>query len=198
MNTEEEFSRIISQNIWGSPETPCGPGSTVEACQPILKVLPLWLAKYGVKSIVDLGCGDWNWMRYLNLVGIQYDGFDVVGTLIDGNRKYETSTARFHHADILKVEIPAVDLVICKDVLGHLPNDLVLEVLAKIKRSARLLAATTSVVWPSSKRIGMSVGAFAPIDLEGEPFSMGIPVSQVLVPNTAGNPMKLFAIWEFT
>jgi len=197
MNNEQEFSRIASSNMWGSQETPCGPGSTVEACKPILEALPRWISKFEVKSIVDLGCGDWNWMKHLDLSGIQYDGFDVVEFFIAGNRKYETRNIRFHHADILEAEIPTSDLVICKDVLGHLPNDLVLKVLDKVKGKARLLAASTSVVWPSSKRVGMRVGAFSPIDLEGKPFNVGIPIAQVSVPNTPGNPPKLFSLWEF-
>lgn len=196
MSIESEFSRIVSSNMWGSPETPCGPGSTVEACQPILKALPGWISNYGIKSIVDLGCGDWNWMKHLDLSGVKYDGFDVVRALITGNKKYETGMIHFHHADILESRLPASDLVICKDVLGHLTNDLAIKVLDRVKIRARFLAASTSLMWPSSNRIGMQVGAFSPIDLMDKPFSLGIPMAHVSIPSTAGNPLKLFAIWE--
>lgn len=198
MTIEEEFSRIASTNMWGSPETPCGPGSTLEACRPILATLPAWLSEFKVKSIVDLGCGDWHWMKCMGLVGIRYDGFDIIKAFILANKqRYETDFVRFYHADILEAELPTADLVICKDVLGHLPNDLVIKVLEKVKASgAKLLAASTSIVWPASNREGMKVGMFSPIDLEGEPFSLGIPLAQVHVPSTVGNPPKVFALWE--
>lgn len=197
MSLKDEFSRIVASRAWGAGETPCGPGSTIEACRAILKALPDWITKFQISSIADLGCGDFHWMSQLDLSGIEYDGYDVVQELISSNQScHARPNIRFHHADFMTIQIPKVDLVVCKDVLPHLPNDLVLRALGAIRASgSRLLAATTAVGWEIDKREGLRIGGFSPIDLEAVPFHMGTPLGAVEVPMKPGNPRKLFALW---
>jgi hypothetical protein len=40
----------------------------------------------GAQSLLDAGCGDFNWMRTVDLPGIKYIGVDVVSDLIERNR----------------------------------------------------------------------------------------------------------------
>jgi hypothetical protein len=197
MNLEERFAGIVSSGTWGSEETPCGPGSTIEACRAILKALPEWIGKHGIRSIADAGCGDFHWMSQIDLAGIEYDGYDIVKELIlENRRRHSKPNVRFHHVDIL-IPLPAVDLVLCKDVLGHLPTDLALAALRSIFASgSRFLAATTHVGWQAGYRVGMTVGGFSPLDLEQFPFSMESPLEAVDVPARPGNPRKLFALWR--
>lgn len=198
MSLEDEFSRIVASRAWSSGETPCGLGSTLEACNAILKALPEWIAKFQITSIADLGCGDFHWMSRLDLSGIEYDGYDVVQELISSNQNRPSApNVRFHHADFMTIQIPKVDLVVCKDVLPHLPTDLALRALGAIQASgSRLLAATTAVGWAAEKREGLRIGGFSPVDLEALPFLMGAPLEAVEVPMKPGNPRKLFALWD--
>ena len=197
MNLEERFSRILSSNAWGSPETSCGPGSTLEACSLIIQRLPVWIRSLKTKSILDLGCGDFHWLKEIDLVGIEYDGYDIVQAAVERAKKHETKWRRFHHADILSVKLPKADLVICKDVLIHLPDDDVRGALQSIRAAgSRLLAATTYPGWPNLFRVGMKAGEFAPIDLEQEPFSLGTPVDMIEVPRKETNPRKYLALWN--
>lgn len=198
MSMEAVFSRIISSGAWGSAETPCGPGSTLEACHAILEQLPVWIKRFQIYSIADLGCGDWNWMSHLDLAGMEYDGYDVVRELVEMNaQKYARPGVRFHQADLTTLRIPKVDLVVCKDVLAHLPNDISTGILDAIRGSGSgMLAATTAVEWPADKRSGLKIGEFSPIDLEGPPFHMEEPLARVHVPMRPGNPAKLFALWK--
>lgn len=197
VNLEERFSKIISSNAWGAPETPCGPGSTIEACASIIHRLPLWIRDYQARSIVDLGCGDFHWMKEVDLSGVKYDGYDIVREAVKAASKHATKTIRFHHANILAMQIPEADLVLCKDVLIHLPNEDALSILRAIVSSgSRLLASTTSPTWLNSFRVGMQPGEFSPIDLEQPPFELSRPLDLVEVPYKEGNPPKFFALWD--
>ena len=195
---EEEFTRIVASGRWGSSETPCGPGSTLVACRAILERLPEWIRVHRVASILDLGCGDFHWMSRVDLAGLEYDGHDVVRALVEANRaRHGAPSVRFHHSDISGLAMPRADLVLCKDVLTHLPTGTAAAVLESVLRSgSRLLAATTAAWGAGRVRPEIPVGGFAPVDLEEPPFGLGPPLDAVEVPRAAGNPRKLFALWK--
>lgn len=197
MTMEAEFSRIVRSGAWGCPETPCGPGSTLEACKDIIRVLPQWVTRFKIRSIVDAGCGDFHWMSRVDLSGITYNGFDIVPEMIQKNKElHAKENIHFHHADILEAPLKG-DLILCKDVLSHLPTQKALAALECIRSSgSRYLAASTWLDWPAQKREGMPVGAFCPMDMERPPFSLGAPIEAVSVPMKAGNPEKRFALWR--
>ena len=75
-------------------------------------------------SIVDVACGDWNWMRQLDLAALgveSYIGYDINGNIIAENtRQYSSSSVSFRHESLLTAMFPAADLVIARDVLAHL------------------------------------------------------------------------------
>lgn len=170
----------------------------MDACQGILGRMPLWWKRYKVDSVLDLGCGDWNWMRWLDWTGKEYDGYDVVRDLILSNaEKYGTTNIRFRHGDVTQAQLKTVDLVIAKDLLQHLTTEMALGLLRSVLHSrSRYLAATTAVGWPAQKRESLSIGGFSPIDLTAPPFNLGEPEDFIIVPRKEGNPQKLFAIWR--
>jgi 2-polyprenyl-3-methyl-5-hydroxy-6-metoxy-1,4-benzoquinol methylase len=194
---EDVFDKIAATRAWGSAETISGPGSTIEACRPILERLPEWLSRYKIRKIVDLGCGDFNWLRCADLSGIEYDGYDVAPLAIAAAAQHAKPTLRFHQADIIRMEVPKGDLIILKDVLIHLPDKEALQVLGAIRKSgSSYFAATTSPGFDNASRKGLTIGAFSPINLEAAPFQLPAPLDQVEVPHREGNPRKLFAIWD--
>lgn len=197
---EDHFTRMAATGAWGSAETPCGPGSTIEACKGILERLPEWIRTHQIRSIADLGCGDFHWMSRLDLSGLEYDGYDVVRFLIERNvQKHGRDNIRFHHVDLTEPIVFHADLVILKDVLIHLPTVQAMEILGHVLSSRpRLLASTTSPGWPVSSRACMKIGEFSPIDLEAEPFRLGAPLDAVEVPYRAQNPAKRFALWKLS
>jgi 2-polyprenyl-3-methyl-5-hydroxy-6-metoxy-1,4-benzoquinol methylase len=197
MLNEDIFTRIFESNGWGSIETPSGPGSTIDACSGIITKLPFWIDLHSIQTIVDLGCGDFHWMSQVDLGSVEYYGYDIVKEAVDSASRYAASNITFVQADVLKTHIPAADLVICKDVLIHLPDSEVLTLLESIRSSgSRLLASTTSPGWNNLFRHGLKAGEFAPLDLEAEPFSLGAPLDYVAVPHKDGNPAKFLALWS--
>lgn len=199
MNLEERFSRIVSSNAWGSKETPCGPGSTIEACAEIIERLPLWIRALKIKSVVDLGCGDFHWLKEVDLSGLEYDGYDIVRSAVESARKYASKNIRFHHADILSIDIKRADLILCKDVLIHLPDQDVLTLLRHIRENgSHFLASTTAPGWPNIFRAGMNAGEFGPIDLQQTPYDLNVPIDMIEVPRKETNPKKFLALFDLT
>ena len=65
---KDTFTKIYKnknwQDIYG---TESGPGSSIECSKPYLDFLQEFCNSYSIKSILDLGCGDFNLMRYFDL-----------------------------------------------------------------------------------------------------------------------------------
>lgn len=77
-----------------------------------------------IQSIVDIGCGDWQFSRFLNLSGINYLGLDVVPSVISKNtEKFSSTKINFELMPEEIRNVPPADLLIMKDVLQHLSND---------------------------------------------------------------------------
>lgn len=199
MNSPEKvFTHLVDSFGWcpgHKGETPCGEGSYLDACAPIVQHLPEWFKTYGIKSVVDVGCGDFHWMRGINFDGMEYDGFDVVKKFVDELQKtHDKTNVRFHHADALEAPLPKADLYICKDVLNHYPVELGLRLLSKMRDSAKYFAALTFPGYPrESGRIAL--GAWWFIDLAQPPFNLGEPIASVPARETR-TPKRVFALWK--
>ena len=78
MNLVETFTEIFDKNLWASPESVSGGGSEMQNTEAIRRELPYLIQKFGIKSILDIPCGDWNWMKSVDLCGASYIGADIV------------------------------------------------------------------------------------------------------------------------
>ena len=58
---------------YGDLESESGPGSSMSFTQVTRDYLQDIIERYSVRSIVDVACGDWNWMRHIELqaLGVQ-------------------------------------------------------------------------------------------------------------------------------
>jgi len=120
--TEGRFTHIYQTNSWNSQESRSGPGSEVSHNITLLENLKEFVVKNNVRTILDLGCGDFNWMQFFDFSLIdKYLGIDIVSEEIEMNTKlFATEKIEFVHGNILNYQLPKVDLVISKDVLVHL------------------------------------------------------------------------------
>lgn len=124
------FSSIYARTVWGGGS---GAGSNIERTTAYVGLVQYLIASRAVRSIVDLGCGDWRFSRYLDLTGVRYLGVDVVPAVIEANNaQFATDDIRFELADVASFELEGLDLVLCKDVLQHLSNTNVLEVCRRL------------------------------------------------------------------
>lgn len=168
MNLVETFTDIYEKNLWGSQESISGSGSELKSTKLLIQELPLLFNKFDIKSILDIPCGDFNWMKSVDLSSTSYIGADIVNPLIEQNRiKYPNID--FRVLDLTKDDLPKVDLVFVRDCLGHLSNENVLKAIDNIKKSgSKYLLATSFTKWNFNPDI--QDGGWKCINLMIEPF----------------------------
>src|SRR5438552_4004881 len=75
------FDRIYHRNRWGDWESASGSGSNLAQTRVVRRVLPLLVEELGCRSLLDIPCGDYFWMKMLDM-DIDYTGGDIVPALI--------------------------------------------------------------------------------------------------------------------
>src|SRR5210317_1826361 len=76
MSTEKVFSDIYRKRIWDNLGSVSGDSSTPEGTEKLRKELSEILKEYRINSILDIPCGDFNWMSKFEMKGISYTGAD--------------------------------------------------------------------------------------------------------------------------
>jgi hypothetical protein len=77
-----------------------------------------FLIKYNIKSIFDAPCGDYWWMRHVDLKEIEYIGGDIITEQMKKLNK-NFPDKKFIRFDVIKDKFPDVDLLFCRDCLFH-------------------------------------------------------------------------------
>ena len=132
--SREKFSRGW---VGGLPETPCGHGSTLGATTAQRKWIPRLIETYGIKSIVDVGAGDLNWISITDLGGATYIPFDLIPR--------HPSVKQF---DLVRDVPPVADMLMCLWVLNHLDFETCRAALKNLKASgSRYLLMTDRPKW---------------------------------------------------
>jgi hypothetical protein len=118
--------------------------------------LPDLFKRLNVKVFLDAPRGDWNWMRLVDLAGVDYIGIDVVPDVITNNRhRFASSTVRFMLADLTKDPLPRADLVLCRDCWVHLSFRDIAAMLENFRRSGTtwLLVSNSSHIKRNRNKI---------------------------------------------
>lgn len=167
---KETFTKIYTDNLWASTESKSGAGSELKNTETLRQELSVLLKKYKIQSMLDIPCGDFNWMKEVDLKDVIYIGADIVEELIQSNNsKYVNQ--HFTPLNLIEDTLPQVDLVFVRDCLGHLSNDNVLKALENIKRSgSKYLLATSFTKW--SQNPDIVDGGWKCINLMIAPFYM--------------------------
>ncbi len=165
------FTKIYSENVWGENHS-SGGGSSVEAASPYMDFLQKFLKEYHITSVIDFGCGDWQFSRYINWDGIDYLGVDLVDSVITADiTLFQRENIKFIVSDLIKTgfkDLPNADLFIAKDVFQHLSNKNVKEILKGISSKEIKYALITNDY--SDFNIDISNGDTRPLNLLEEPF----------------------------
>ena len=143
MSLKNVFTEIYSNNLWTSQQSVSGIGSEYSNVLKLIEELPVLLKKYNINSMLDIPCGDYNWMQHVDLNNISYIGADIVDDLVKSNTEKHPSVD-FRVLDITSDKLPMVDLVFTRDCLGHLSNENVLKAIKNIKDSGSKFLLATS------------------------------------------------------
>ena len=168
---EERFNYIYRTNHWRGKKSISGQGSELSQTKTIRENLPEIFVNYKIQSMLDLPCGDFNWMETISLNLSNYIGGDIVQEIIDSNnRNYSNEIRSFVKLDITKDPLPKVDLIFCRDCFVHLSNDDILKAIENIKKSqAKLFMTTTFTACRSNEDI--VTGDWRILNLMKKPFN---------------------------
>ena len=192
---KEVFSKIHALHLWNSAESVSGCGSTMRQTETLRAQLRPFLDKHKITSLLDIPCGDLNWMQDVDLTGVRYIGADIVAQLIADNRKSAPDGMEFLVADIVEDPLPTVDCVMVRDCFSHLPFADVSRAMSNIARSGAKWALITHFT-DRAENAEIAAGDFHPLNLCTAPFFLP-PPSDVLVeehPNPK-NADKTLALW---
>ncbi len=175
-SNDEIFSTIYKNNYWGSSESVSGPGSEKNHTENLVKEINRLLENYPITTILDLPCGDFNWMKHVKLENKKYIGADIVPELITNNNiHFKSENISFCVLNIIKNELPQADIIICRDCLVHFSFININKALDKIKLSGtKYLLATSFNNFPGNYNI--IDGQWRPLNLLRSPFNLPTPL----------------------
>lgn len=181
------FQNIYERCVWGDNQHgeykgSSGGGSSVEYnLTTYIPFLRKFILGRDVKSVVDLGCGDFRCgeATYGDL-DITYHGYDVYGPLIESNRKafpepkYKFTTLDFYEH---RNEIESADLCILKDVLQHWPVEYIVTFLREIIASKKFkFILITNCCSGAVENQDIEIGGSRPLSYRQQPLKQFKPI----------------------
>jgi FkbM family methyltransferase len=193
MGLKETFEDAYQNwRFGGWPISKSGEGSFLEETEELRQQIKHLVKEKGIKTVVDIPCGDFNWMKELVYSFEKYTGGDIVSQAIQDNQKYSNSVIDFMEFDLTKDEIPEADLLIVRDVIGHLSLEDGQRIIKNILKSkCKYLLSTT---WyhlddenyfkshinkdgeaDLENQLNTGTAYFYPVCLHSEPFNLPQP-----------------------
>lgn len=178
---QKVFQDIYKKDKWGylrlegaPSDFYSGPGSYAdELVEPYVNLVKELVAEMGIKTIVDLGCGDFNVGSRIAPLVDDYTGCDIVPELVErNNRKYSDDGCHFVCLDMVDDDLPPADLCLIREALQHLSNEEVLQILPKLRQYKFVLITESVEMSRGACNSDVPHGSYRGISLEDPPFSM--------------------------
>lgn len=171
------FEDVYRRKLWATAGVLSGDGSRVETASHVAE----WLdqqADDGMQSVLDLGCGDLEWLSRCDSITsrrMTYKGVDVVEPLIEHHRRifpWFVGMAR----DLEEFGKFSSDVILLKDVIFHHCNGTAGQILMAVNAGTwkRFLVSTHPGA-NNSKRRGLRRGDMQPLDVEATGLIQGSP-----------------------
>ena len=190
------FQNIYNNNSWEGVDSVSGAGSDIKQTEEISRHLPQLISEYNIQSMLDIPCGDHFWINKLNL-DIQYIGADIVSNLIERNKAhYEASNKTFLCMDIIKDNLPDINLIFCRDCFIHFSYDDIFKSIENIKKSGAQYLMTTT--FPEKENRDIATGGWRMLNLEAAPFNFPEPLICINEKCDEGEAYKTksMALWK--
>ncbi len=167
-HVSHRFSEIYDRNEWHRGS---GVGSLPENNFDYTTFLQKFMRHNHIRSVVDFGCGDWQFSRFIDWFDIDYYGVDIVPKVIERNSNaFRTENIKFALFDSV-ASLPNADLIVCKDVFQHLPNSIVRNYLAAMKPKAKFMLVTNDIGPPGYLNVDIEPGGWRTLQFDLPPFS---------------------------
>jgi len=193
---QEIFTNIYDTHFWAGPSI-SGGGSSLQQTQIIRKEIPKLLEEINAKTMLDAPCGDFFWMKEVNLDFLTYYiGGDIVPKLIEEvQAKYGNLKRRFVHQNIILDALPQVDIIFCRDCLVHLSNTDIVTALKNFKKSKSTYLLTTC--FPETKNNkDIKTGSWHAVNLELPPFNFPKPITLINEGGFTRYKDKSLGLWK--
>lgn len=163
------FNEIYTTDFWTGGS---GPGSYVENVKEWTSLINAFVKDKNVTSVLDLGCGDGQFLHLLDFNHLSYTGVDVSDVAIAKNKSTEKpANFTFINEDLSTLEYPQVDLILVKDVLQHLPYQAIETILNKIKSSCKYALFCEDF---GEEEKDIEAGKYRPINLLSNKFNINV------------------------
>lgn len=189
------FSYIYKWGRWFDGESRSGAGSSLAYTENLRAELPGLLSKFGVRTLLDVPCGDFHWMNHVSLPLDQYVGGDIVAAMVrDNAERHARADRNFIVLDIVKTIPEPVDLILCRDCLFHFPFALALKALRNFQASGSRYLLTTTFFDGVNEPVAS--GYFYQINLQEPPFNFPPPI--LSIQDSPVQPTRHMALWELS
>ena len=177
--TSERFDDIFHKRAWGG-DSVSGVGSDMGRTEVVRAFLPGLIGRLGIKSILDVPCGDFHWMQHVDLHGAHYIGGDIVRELIaEDQKRFGSANREFRDLDLTKDPLPSADLLLVRDCFIHLSFADIAAALKNIRASGCKYLLTTT--FPQKRRHwDIVTGGFRWVNLQLAPFNLPAPMEIML------------------
>jgi 2-polyprenyl-3-methyl-5-hydroxy-6-metoxy-1,4-benzoquinol methylase len=197
--TEQVFTRIYTGNAWGGNDSVSGAGSDVYQTRIITQELPVLFSDLSISKMLDIPCGDFHWMKNVDLSKLDYTGADIVDGPIESNRaQYSRDGLDFRKLNAIEDKLPKVDLVFCRDCLVHFSFEDVVKALDNICNSQSEYLLTTTFVGRTDNH-DIATGQWRTLNLEVAPLMLPKPLRIITEGCTESNGAyadKALGLWK--
>ena len=177
---KEVFTRIFNSNSWNGEESRSGTGSSLENTQKLLKLLEDLFSQLNAKKILDIPCGDFNWMQHFPFKkDMEYLGVDIVEDIIENNVNFygkSSHNLNFKVGDINTDLFPYADVIMVRDCLVHFKFNDIYQTLQNLKKQDYKYVLLTSFTQRPNNFNLTHVGEWRPLNLQISPFNFPKPL----------------------
>ena len=175
LGLQQKFEYIQRKNMWGSPESVSGLGSTLAVTSVLRRQLSDLCQRFRIRTMMDAPCGDFAWMSVAELPVESYLGIDIVEFLVEDNQRlYGRENITFQAGDLTNTALPRCDLILCRDCLVHLSFENIRRVLSNFVGSASQYLLSTT--FPENDlNVDIENGDWRMLNLEKKPFDFPPP-----------------------
>jgi hypothetical protein len=164
------FLRIYKYKIWKTDKNLSGTSSDLSIAKYYALRLRVFLISKKIKSIFDIGCGEFGFMNItLKNLKLNYIGGDLVNNILNKNRM-NFPGYKFIKFDILKDNVPKVELLHIRDCLFHFSFSDIVKALNNFCNSDSKYILLTSHNSLMLKNYDITTGDFRYLDFNKKPF----------------------------
>ena len=196
--TKAAMSQIYENNLWGGnpAEFYSGEGShDPHIVTPYINIISDFLQSFETPiTVCDFGCGDFNVGKELVEFAEHYHAIDIVPSLIEHNQAtFQFPNLTFHCLDVAVDELPSGDCALVRQVLQHLSNQEVHQILEKLSHYRYVIITEHLPLGdfePNKDKIsgqGIRLKQNSGIDVLAAPFYLKVKVAKELLSLELGN-----------